>query len=750
MTISRSWRVLCGVLAWISVGGFAASADASPPVVLFRQTNGWSGGFTGAIEITNPAGNPAIAGWTLGFNWAVPFTNWWNCGVVQKGSAFTVTNESWNGTIAAGATVTVGFTAGSPFAPTVTNCTLNGVAATVQYASSGGGGGGGGGGGAALVRIAGISDDALSTAIDLGANSFDMSLTAGSSATTWTAASNNPSVCTASVSGSTLTLVGGGQGLAGIRLKETGSGSERWIGVAVRGSGGAFPGMPRHLALGSVSEDTTSQLDYWKGFGSGLANRRVDIRYIYINGGPVTGWRTWTNVPGDRARRYIRESKKLGFIPCFVHYNVPDGGESFTTDSEHLGSAAYMQGYWKDLELFLRICREETSDGWPVMIIHEPDLIGYMAQNNISPTAASWPATGGNTVQVSQAYSTLGWDGEPIMGAGDPAFPNTLRGFVEAVNHLTRREVPHAEFGWQFNLWASPPGGWTTPVPGRGIMHLTDSGGFAAQLAKVRSEARAIAQYYAACGVATHGATLVSIDKYGLDAGAENGAASNPGGSIWFWNMDHWNNYLAFVAEMHDVSGLPVVLWQLPVGHVNVTAEVPVGGGAFPVLDNTSRKYEDSAPNFFLGDTFAPGSRQAHFTENKWSDPKLSSSGSAVTWTSHAAEARAAGVSAMLFGPGVGDSTANIPASGTFDTVGTDGGWFMQRAQRYLENPIPLSPTCTGDLSGDRSVDGSDLTMMLGAWGGGTPDAPADLDRDGLVGGSDLAMLLGGWGACPD
>ncbi len=52
---------------------------------------------------------------------------------------------------------------------------------------------------------------------------------------------------------------------------------------------------------------------------------------------------------------------------------------------------------------------------------------------------------------------------------------------------------------------------------------------------------------------------------------------------------------------------------------------------------------------------------------------------------------------------------------------------------------------CTGDLNADRTVNGADLGILLGAWG--TPDA--DLDADGATGGSDLGLLLGRWGACP-
>jgi hypothetical protein len=392
---------------------------------------------------------------------------------------------------------------------------------------------------ASFVRVAGVGDTDLSMAVPQGTSTFALSLASGATATGWSAVSTRPEVCSASIVSGGLRMSCGKAGLASLRLRETGSGSERMIGVAVREATGALPGLPPHVALGSVSENAQNQLDFWK--GSGTDTTRMDVRYIYINGGPQYGWRTWTTVPGDRARTYIRDSKRLGMIPCFVFYNVPDGGESYTLDSEHLGSANYMASYYQDLALFLKICREETADGWPVMIIYEPDLLGYMAQNAIGADQASWAASGG-PVQVQAAYTTNDYDGKAILRTGtDPAFPASLRGFVQSVNYLTKRELPAAQFGWQFNLWASPANGWTTPIGSKGLMHLVDAGDVATQRAKVRAEAAAITRFYAACGVNTYGATLVSVDKYGLDAAAETGAASNPAASTWFWNADNWN-----------------------------------------------------------------------------------------------------------------------------------------------------------------------------------------------------------------
>ncbi|MBM4110490.1 MAG: VCBS repeat-containing protein, partial [Phycisphaerae bacterium] len=55
-------------------------------------------------------------------------------------------------------------------------------------------------------------------------------------------------------------------------------------------------------------------------------------------------------------------------------------------------------------------------------------------------------------------------------------------------------------------------------------------------------------------------------------------------------------------------------------------------------------------------------------------------------------------------------------------------------------------PACPGDLDNNHAVDGADLGVLLGQWGGG---GSADLDGNGTVDGADLGAMLGGWGACP-
>ena len=51
-----------------------------------------------------------------------------------------------------------------------------------------------------------------------------------------------------------------------------------------------------------------------------------------------------------------------------------------------------------------------------------------------------------------------------------------------------------------------------------------------------------------------------------------------------------------------------------------------------------------------------------------------------------------------------------------------------------LHPALAAAEECGSDLDGNGQVDGGDLTLLLGDWGGGE----SDLDGDGLVGGADL------------
>jgi hypothetical protein len=141
----------------------------------------------------------------------------------------------------------------------------------------------------------------------------------------------------------------------------------------------------------------------------------------------------------------------------------------------------------------------------------------------------------------------------------------------------------------------------------------------------------------------------------------QNAAKSDPNMALWFFNADHWNNYLLLVNSLSQaLDGAKVMLWQIPQGHINGSTTLPGTD-----LSNVAANFEDSATSYFFGDSFtAPGGRLDYFAQNQAGDPGVSSSGNAVSWGEHMTLAQQSGVMSVLFGAGLGISTRGTPTPG--------------------------------------------------------------------------------------
>ncbi len=85
--------------------------------VTFSVENDWGSGFTGQLVLASPS---ALDNWTIEFEAPFEIAHIWNAQIVARkpvpgGYRYTIENASWNGTIAAGGEVSIGFNgAGSP------------------------------------------------------------------------------------------------------------------------------------------------------------------------------------------------------------------------------------------------------------------------------------------------------------------------------------------------------------------------------------------------------------------------------------------------------------------------------------------------------------------------------------------------------------------------------------------------------------------------------------------------------------
>jgi hypothetical protein len=122
------------------------------------------------------------------------------------------------------------------------------------------------------------------------------------------------------------------------------------------------------------------------------------------------------------------------------------------------------------------------------------------------------------------------------------------------------------------------------------------------------------------------------------------------------------------------------------------------------------------------------------------------------------ASAASGDYSLLATSPGIdsGNNTYAPTGGMTIDLAGAARYWDIAGVADTGVGPAPIVdrgcfeviitvPPCLADLTGNGTVDGADLGVLLGDWGG---TASGDLNGDGTTNGADLGILLGAWGPC--
>jgi len=91
----------------------------------YSTVNSWQGGFQGQVVVKN-TGSGTLSSWQLGFTFpgSQQITDLWNGTYTQSGASVKVSPESYDASLAPGATATIGFTAnGASTSPSAVTCT---------------------------------------------------------------------------------------------------------------------------------------------------------------------------------------------------------------------------------------------------------------------------------------------------------------------------------------------------------------------------------------------------------------------------------------------------------------------------------------------------------------------------------------------------------------------------------------------------------------------------------------------------
>jgi hypothetical protein len=120
------------LVTYVIPAGSTTTPTPGACTVTYTTQSQWAGGFVASVTIANPGSSP-ISGWALGFTFPgdQKITDAWNGVATQSGASVSVTNESYNATLAAGSSTSLGFqgTWADSDAPPA-SFTLNGTACT--------------------------------------------------------------------------------------------------------------------------------------------------------------------------------------------------------------------------------------------------------------------------------------------------------------------------------------------------------------------------------------------------------------------------------------------------------------------------------------------------------------------------------------------------------------------------------------------------------------------------------------------
>lgn len=371
----------------------------------------------------------------------------------------------------------------------------------------------------------------------------------------------------------------------------------------------------------------TLQLGIMSSPTQGLGQRRqapFGFRYQYLSGGVNTG-QTWEHWGRAFVSTYITESETLHEVPVFSYYELRQSqpgsgqGQDAQADLVNLGDRRTMRAYFKNLKAFFL---EAASAKGPVVLQVEPDLWGYIEQAARNNQAGSVP--------VAVASS-----GMPDLRG----MPNNASGFAQAVLVLRNNYAPHVILAYADSIWGT----------GKAIQLNHPSS------AEVTAMAAKSVAFYDSLYARFDALFTETSDR---DAGYAQ--VVNGYGRSWWWGMADFQHLGQYIAAVHHALGLPVTIWQIPVGNT-----------LFRVLNNTPYHYQDNKVQTLLGNT--PAAR--------------------ALLRSYASD----GVAALLFGGGQASDTCACqsgpaqqheprPIDGNTRhslDADDDGGYFMAQAERY-------------------------------------------------------------------
>ncbi len=279
-------------------------------------------------------------------------------------------------------------------------------------------------------------------------------------------------------------------------------------------------------------------------------------RYRYVNGGfdSTTNSMSWMFTPWTD---YVKDSDSLaGVGPSFVIYMLQEEGGSAVTIA-NVKDRQKMRMYFANIKSVATRC-----NGYQSVFIIEPDTWGYLMQHGYMDPEA-----------ISANVTDLGPEFDYLQG-----LPDNLCGIAQGVIRTIHKFAPDAYAGCLSSHWSIISTGWNPD----GLAWSTD------ELIN-ESIARNIEWFNKLLGHGPDRGDFIGVEKNGWSAGRWK---KFDGRTNWYWGDEQMQKYLRWCKEIAEGLNLPVVGWQISIGHIglpNITVDT-----------YTDNAYEDTFfPYFF-------------------------------------------------------------------------------------------------------------------------------------------------------
>ncbi|MDR5802891.1 hypothetical protein [Caballeronia sp. LZ001] len=417
------------------------------------------------------------------------------------------------------------------------------------------------------------------------------------------------------------------------------------------------PGFPNYLSFGGCTDLVPSnEADF-------VAARATSIFCYAGTDGAGDASTYLTDDPQTRATISLARSVEddLGnvqpVLPVMVSYTC---NLSLGDTPDQLANADAHAHSFANYILALNIANEAIDSAHPVPagFIVNPDFLGSCEQGKYAPTYAM-------PVRAPLQTALDHWQVTATIPAN---VTEDIKGYVLAVNWLTRTIAPKVTFGWQINLWGVGYSEW-----------IYEADVDPAQMAQQT------ASYVQSLGVydEPYKPDFLAIDRYEADdftqRAYENGYCYGP---------REWDRFFDFCKAVSRALKLPVMPWQIPASHIPTIDD--------PVADPFDSQHWGTGGSCILGDP-AIGSDASHvnatvlalpfpdaFTQymgNTVADMFTRSEPFDITNPLYG-DFPLRGIFTLLLGGGA--------TTGIVTTIGNPEPWTRQKLNVYMDNPISL------------------------------------------------------------